>query len=201
MIIYGFERLADYLDVHVNTARRAAKSGKVYANKYIISLFELTKEELKTIKANVSVKNTTVRAVHVYNKEKTQLLKTFPTVSSFMQFSKQSGSDIKLLCSSNKLWLNEYFLSYDLIPEADNSLAEVGDFKPDLNTRIPNIPVYAYSADGKTFIKRYSSLRECVKELEGDRNFNTQNLELRIKYNELYHGFRVSFTPLFDHPS
>ena len=53
---------------------------------------------------------------------------------------------------------------------------------------------------GKTFIKRYSSLRECVKELEGSRNFNTKNLELRIKYNELYHGFRVSFTPLFDHP-
>jgi hypothetical protein len=30
LIIYGFERLANYLGVHINTARRAAKSGKVY---------------------------------------------------------------------------------------------------------------------------------------------------------------------------
>jgi hypothetical protein len=105
----------------------------------------------------VPVKNTTARAVHVYDKEKTKLLKTFPTVVSFMQFSKQSGSDIKLLCSSNRLWLNEYFLSYELIPGADNGLAEVGDFNPDLNTRIPNITVYVYSAEGnlQVFLDRH----------------------------------------------
>jgi len=149
--------------VHVNTARRVAKSGKVYANKYIISLFELTIEELKTIKENVLVKNTTARAVHVYNKEKTKLLKTFPTVNSFMQFSNQSGSDIKLLCSSDRLWLNEYFLSYDLIPEADNGLAEVEDFNPDLNTRVPNIPVYTYSADGKKLLNVTLVLENVLK--------------------------------------
>lgn len=62
-----------------------------------------------------------------------------------------------------------------------------------------SIPVYSYSADGKTFIKYYSSLRNCVKELEGNRNFNTKTLELCIKHKELYHGFIVSDVPLFDH--
>jgi hypothetical protein len=60
--------------------------------------------------------------------------------------------------------LGEYFLSYDLIASADNSLANLGEFKPVLINRTTSIPVYTYSADGKTFMKRYSSLRECVKE-------------------------------------
>ena len=77
---------------------------------------------------------------------------------------------------------------------------KVVDFKPELKDRTSSIPVYAYSADGKNFIKRYSSLRECVKELDGNLNFYTKTLELRIKYKQLYHGFIVSTTPLFDHP-
>lgn len=60
--------------------------------------------------------------------------------------------------------MDEYFLSYDLIVSADNSLANSEEFKPILRNRTTSIPVYTYSADGKTFIKRYSSLRECVKE-------------------------------------
>lgn len=119
-----------------------------------------------------------------------------------MTFSNQNGSSVKLLCESDKLWLDEYFLSYDLIPSADNSLNNVRDFvrSADLKDRKASIPVYTYTADGKTFIKRYSSLRDCVKELEGNRNFNTKTLELRIKYKELYHGFIVSNTPFFNHP-
>ena len=117
-----------------------------------------------------------------------------------MNFSNLNGSSVKLLCESDKLWLEEYFLSYDLKASADNSLSYVSEFKPEFKNRKISIPVYTYSADGKTFIKRYSSLRDCVKELEGNRNFNTKTLELRIKYKELYHGFIVSNTPLFDHP-
>jgi hypothetical protein len=114
--------------------------------------------------------------------------------------SKQSGSSVKLLCESDKLWLDEYFLSYELIPGADNSLNNVGAFNPKLRSPNASISVYTYSADGKTFIKRYSSLRACVGALEGNRNFNTKTLELCIKHQELYHGFIVSTIPLFDHP-
>lgn len=203
-IVYGYERLANYLGVHVNTAKRAAKSGNMYTNPkgdhLIISLVELTAEDLQNIKVNNKPRNTIARAVHVYNKDKTILLKTFPTVNSFIHLSKQSGYFVKLLCESDKLWLDEYFLSYDFIPTADNSLNNKKEFNPNLRNRIANIPVYSYSADGKTFIKRYSSLRDCVKELEGNRNFNTKTLKLCIKYKELYHGFVVSDIPLFDHP-
>lgn len=198
-VIYGYERLAKLLGVHVNTARRAVKSGGVYADKYILSLSELDQEKLKAIKNSVKPKSTAIKVVHVYNKEKSVLLKTFPSVNAFMSFSKQSGYSTKLLCTTDILWLGEYFLSYDLIASADNSLANLGEFKPVLRNRTTSIPVYTYSADGKTFIKRYSSLRECVKELDGNRNTNTRTLELRIEHKELYHGLRVSTSPLFDH--
>lgn len=150
------------------------------------------------IKNNVKPRSTVVKVVNVYNKDKSVLLKTFPSVNAFMSFSKQSGYNVKLLCTTGTLWLGEYFLSYDLIASADNSLAN-SVFNPVLRNRTTSIPVYTYSADGNTFIKRYSSLRECVKVLDGNRNTNTSSLELRIEHKELYHGLRVSYTPLFDH--
>lgn len=198
-IVYGYEKLANLLGIHYNTARRFCKSSGVYNNKYILSLSELDKEHILTIKNSIKVKSTTVKVVHVYNKNKSVLLKTFPSVNAFMLFSKQNGSSIKLFCTTDTLWLNEYFLSYDLIASADNSLLNVSEFKPILKNRKTSIPVYTYSANGAIYIKRYSSLRECVKELDGNRNTNTNTLELRIKHKELYKGFRVSNTPLFDH--
>ncbi len=200
-IVYGYERLASLLDVHVNTARRIAKSSNVHADKFIISLVELTKEKLLAIKANVKRKTTAKREVHVYNKDKSVLIKTYASVNTFVKFTKQSGSVVKLLCESDSLlWLDEYFISYDLIPSSDNSLTNVGEFNPKLRVRKTSIPVYTYSHDGTTFIKRYSSLRECVKHFEGNRNTNTNSLILRIEHKELYYGVRVSYTPLFDHP-
>lgn len=205
-IIYGFERLAGLLGVHVNTARRLVKSGSVYSpsgqDKFILTLENVSRERLEAIKANVKRKSTAKRVVHVYNKQKSVLLKTFSSVNEFMKFSKLSGSVTKQLCESENLWLDEYFISYDLIPGADNSLASVGEFRPKLRERTTSIPVYTYSADGTTFIKRYSSLRECVKDLEGAaprRNFNPKTLMLRIEHKELYHGLRVSYKPLFEH--
>lgn len=205
-IIYGYERLASLLGVHVNTARCVAKSGNVHdprwgKEKYILSLVELTKEKLVAIKANVKRKTTVKREVHVYDKDKSVLLKTFASVNTFIKFTKQSGSVVKLLCESDSLlWLDEYFISYDLIPSADNSLTNVGEFNPKLRVRKTSIPVYTYSHDGTTFIKCYSSLRECVKHFEGNRNSNTNTLILRIEHKELYYGVRVSYTRLFDHP-
>lgn len=199
-MVFGYARLASLLGVHVNTATRLAKSSSVYAGKYILTLEDVSRERLEAIKANVKRKSTVKRVVHVYNKQKSELLKTFSSVNEFMKFSKQSGSVVKQLCESESLWLDEYFISYDLIPSADNSLASVGEFRPKLRERNTSIPVYTYSADGNTFIKRYSSLRECVKDLEGNRNFNTKPLMLRIEHKELYHGLRVSYTALFEHP-
>jgi hypothetical protein len=199
-IVDGYERLASLLGVHVNTARRVVKLSNVYAEKYIISLSQLTREELETIKAKVDRKSTVKRMVHVYNKDKSVLLKTFSSVNEFMKFSKQSGAVVKQLCLSDVLlWLDEYFISYHLISSADNSLVNISEFKPKLRGRKTSIPVYTYSADGTTFIKRYSSFRDCVKHLEGNRNANTNTLILRIEHKELYHGLRVSFSPLFDH--
>lgn len=199
----GYERLAGLLGVHVNTARRLVKSGSVYSpsgqDKFILTLENVSRERLEAIKANVKRKSTAKRVVHVYNKQKSVLLKTFSSVNEFMKFSKLSGSVTKQLCESENLWLDEYFISYDLIPGANNSLASVGEFRPKLRERTTSIPVYTYSADGTTFIKRYSSLRECVKDLEGNRNFNTKTLMLRIEHKELYHGLRVSYKPLFEH--
>jgi len=118
-----------------------------------------------------------------------------------MRFSKQSGSNTLLLCTTDTLWLGEYHLSYDLIPSADNTLMSLKEFHPKLRSRTASIPVYTYSVSegGLTFIKRYSSLRECVKVLDGNRNIHTNYLELRIKHKELYKGLRVSNRPLFDH--
>jgi len=199
-IIYGYERLAHFLGVHINTARRVAKSSDVYAKKYVISLNELTKQKLEAIKTNIKGKSTVRRVIYVYNKDKSILLKTFPSVNIFIKISKLNGSMVKLLCESDTLfWLDEYFISYNLIFNADNSLTNVNEFKPKLRDRKTSIPVYTYSADGTTFIKRYSSLRECVKDLDGNRNTNTNTLILRIEHKQLYHGFRVSYVPLFNH--
>jgi len=52
-IIYGYEKLANFLGVHINTAKRIAKSGNIYKNsksdKFIISLVVLTGKDLETI--------------------------------------------------------------------------------------------------------------------------------------------------------
>jgi len=199
-IVSGYENLANFLGVHTNTARRAVKLGNVYANKYILSLSMLDLENLQRIKEKIIIKSTKIRVVYIYNSDKTVLLKTFPSVNAFIKYSKLSGSNVKLLCNTNILWLNEYFLSYDLITNADNTLNSIHLFKPKRKGKITPFPVYTYSADGKTFIKAYSSIRSCVKDLEGHRNAPTNSLELRIEHKELFHGFIVSHSPLFDHP-
>jgi len=198
-IVYGYERLAGLLGVHTNTARRVANSGYVYANKYIISLTDLDKVKLQTIKVKVKSNSTKIKVVHVYDNNKRVLLKTFSSVNAFMRFSKQSGFNVRLFCTTDQLWLGEYYLSYDLILGADNTLTSVKEFKPKFKSRNTSIPVYTYSSDGLTFIKRYSSLREAVKALDGNRNTNTSSLELRINHKKLYKGLRVSYHPLFDH--
>lgn len=197
-IVYGYERLADFLGVHTNTARRAVKSN-IYSKQYILSLSELNNETLLTIKESIKPKSIAIKKIFIYNKDKSILLKTYQSVNAFMKIYKVNGSDVKILCTTDKLWLDEYYLSYELIDDADNTLTTIDEFNPNLKSNRARKPIYAYSSDGKLLIKRYSSLRECVKDLEGNRNANTKSLELRIKHKELYHGLRVSYSPLFDH--
>jgi hypothetical protein len=51
-MLSGLTALATFLDVHVNTARRALRSGKITAKKWILSTVELKVEALKIIVQN-----------------------------------------------------------------------------------------------------------------------------------------------------
>ena len=94
-------------------------------------------------------------------------------------------------------------MTYDIIPSADNTLSK-GPYEIKLIGRTPSQPIYTYQEneiEGKTrltFIKKYSSSRACVADLDGNRKKNTATLKLRIKHGTLYHGLRVSFSPLTD---
>ena len=92
---------------------------------FIISLVELSEDALQEMKANSKARSTVSKVVHVYHKDRTILLKTFPTVNSFINLSKQSGFLLNYFVIQIKLWLDEYFLSYELIPGADNSLNKI----------------------------------------------------------------------------
>lgn len=118
-----------------------------------------------------------------------------------MAYSGRSGRDITNFCTLNRLWLGQYVVSYTLIEGADNTLSN-GPQEFTLIGRAPAMTVYTYSevtVNGETtlqFVKKYSSLRECVADLDQNRNKNTKTLQLRIKHNALYHNLRVSHTPL-----
>jgi len=150
--------------------------------------------------------------VYIYDSEKTTLLHIY-TLEEFKSYSNMNKYKLNTYCYSgirekNYLWLDKYFLTGYLLPEADNSLSsdksinffsELALTEKSFNPKIPTIgkTVYRYDdTDAVNLIEIQPSLRHCVKVLHGDRNYNTQKLELCIKYGELYEGFKVSFTPL-----
>jgi len=63
----------------------------------------LTLDQLKAIQANVSVKNTRAKAIHVYNSAGTILLETYKTVTAFQKESGLNGSDITKIANSSTL--------------------------------------------------------------------------------------------------
>lgn len=203
----GFRATAEFLSVHINTARSAINKGGYYiapsGKAYVLSLHELTSDKVQELvnTAKESIKSTTNRAVYLYNLDKTVLLKHFSTVNEAMKVMSRSGRDIKNFCTTGKPWHNKYVLSYTLFPDADNSLSN-GPYTLEVKARTPRMPVYTYSVqvnEGKeqlTFIKKYDSLRACVADLDNNKNKNTRTLQLRIKHNHLYHNLRVSHTPL-----
>jgi len=146
---------------------------------------------------NYQFQTTKKKSVYVYNEDKTTLLHVYSSVNAFIKVSGMNGSDVKSLClSNNRLWLNSYFITYNLLSEADNSLINVVEFDPQLPVPKSSIPVYRYNSDGSQLIERYPSIRHCVQVLHGDRNYNVNTLKLRILHKELYQGFRVSYSPL-----
>jgi hypothetical protein len=59
-------------------------------------------------------------------------------------------------------------------------MSTVGEFVPVSASPNSPLPVYAYNSDITRLIKFYPSMRDCVKDLEGNKNFNTASLVLRI---------------------
>jgi hypothetical protein len=191
----GLQGLADFLGVHVNTARRAVTS-QVY-NGYVISTAMLSVPEVQAIilSAQSAVNRRIAKPVYVYNSDQTLLLHCYASVTAFMTASGLGGSGIaQLAASTSNLWRGTYFISYNLIPTADNTLSTVGVFVPVPKTGAQSIPIYGRPVDGGPDIV-WTSTRDCVRHLTGNRNTNTQTLTLRIKYNEPYLGYYVSHEP------
>lgn len=189
---YGLEGLAIFLGVSINTAKRAAKSGTVYGDKWIISIADLTASELSYIKLNTSsAHNRAPKSVYIYNADQTILLHSpFSTVNAFQKFSGLNGTTVKDYCTSGKLWRNMYILSYDLIPTADNSLNNI---EPLILISPKSKKSYTvYCQDPNTnHMTSFPSLNACIKALGGSK----LTLKLSIKYGELYKGFKVAYTP------
>jgi hypothetical protein len=197
-MLYGYKNLSEYLKVHPNTAKRIAKSHSVFNDKFIVSLEEVKEDTLKEIISKSSqLKTTKVRAIYVYDADLTTLLHVYKIVNAFMKASCLNGSDVKTFSSSeNRLWLNTYFITYELISEADNYFTNVKEFVPQKRGKKISIPVYRYNSDGSKLIEVHPSLRHLVKTLHGSRDYNTKSLKLRILHKETYEGFRVSYSPL-----
>jgi len=190
----GQTQLAEFLEVHVNTARRALTS-QLY-NGYILSTVALTTSQLQAILAvGQSVNRRLTKSVYVYNASQTVLLHVSSTVNAFMVLSGLNGAAVKQLAlSPTLLWRDTHFISYELIDTADNSMSNVPPFVPAPSLAKEAKPVFGLPVDGGPSV-RWTSLRECVKVLTGNRNTNTKSLELRIKHGEPYLGYYVSFKP------
>ena len=104
----GFRATAEFLSVHINTARSAINKGGYYiapsGKAYVLSLHELTSDKVQELvnTAKESIKSTTNRAVYLYNLDKTVLLKHFSTVNEAMKVMSRSGRDIKNFCTTGK---------------------------------------------------------------------------------------------------
>lgn len=179
----------------MNTAR-AAIASQVYKG-YIISTAMLTVPEVQplVISTQAVINRRITKIVYVYSADKTVLLQTYNSVNAFMKVSGLGGSGVaSLAASSSALWREMYFISYDLIPTADNTLSTVGVFVPVPKIGAEAKPVYGRPVNGGPTVV-WSSLRNCVFNLTGNRNTNTKSLILRIKYNEPYLGYYVSHEP------
>lgn len=190
----GLQHLAQVLNVHVNTARRAVKA-QVYKG-FVISTTMLTPEAVQAIVQGFSAEpnRRVVKPVYIYNATQTVLLHVYSSVNAFMEASGLNGSSVRQLATTTALWRDTYFVSYDLIPVADNTMSTVGSFVPVDSLKADAKPVYGKPITGGPQVK-WSSIRDCLRALTGDRNTNAKSLLLRMKHNEPYFDYYVSHEP------
>nr|CCO62231.1 GIY-YIG endonuclease [Rhodotorula taiwanensis RS1] len=190
----GLQHLAQVLNVHANTARRAVKA-QVYKG-FVISTSILTPEAVQAIVQGFSVEpnRRIVKPVYIYNAAQTVLLHVYSSVTAFMVASGLNGSSVRQLATTTALWRDTYFVSHELIPGADNTMSTVGTFVPVDSLKADAKPVYGKPITGGPQVK-WSSIRDCLRALTGDRNTNAKSLLLRMKHNEPYFDYYVSHEP------
>lgn len=135
------------------------------------------------------------KPVYIYNSSKNLLLKKCETVTGFQLFSGLNGTQLKLLILSNtKLWRNMYFISDNIILEADNLLSNEKPFVP-----VPSIGskkthvIYAYTP-GNALPLIFDSQTQCARKLGGA----PKTLLKCLNNNLLFKGYRVSRLPLLE---
>lgn len=101
--------------MHINSLRSVIQRsqsellGTLYTTpegkSFVLSLIVLTKEQVMAIIQSLGqkTKSTAVRAIHIYDTNRTVLLRTFKSVNAFMAYSGRSGRDITNFCTLNRL--------------------------------------------------------------------------------------------------
>lgn len=99
----GQSALAEFLDVHINTARRAISS-KVYQG-YVISTTLLTTDQVQLIvqSALTAVSTRSPKKIYIYDADQSRLLHIYKSVNAFMKVSGLSGSRVGELALSSSL--------------------------------------------------------------------------------------------------
>lgn len=191
--VLGQTQLADFFGVHVNTVR--AITAQIFKG-YVIStvLLDLSQLQLILEGLTVQINKGIPKRVFIYNYNQTILLPICDTVTSFMSLSGLGGAAIRKLCiSPTDLWRGTYFISYEEINSADNTMSTNQPFIPVPSKGSTAKLVYGVPIGGGPVVE-WSSLRNCVLHLTGDRNSSTKTLELRIKHSQVYLGYMVSYT-------
>lgn len=145
----GLAQVAEFFKVHINTASRAIKA-EVYKG-YIISTTLLTPVQILSIKESLvlGVNSRFAKPIFIYSADQSTLLHVCTTVGMFIKLSGLSGSGVVSLCvSPTLLWRDTYFISYNLISEADNTLSNTIAFVPVPSIGATAKPVYGVPIDG-----------------------------------------------------
>lgn len=164
---------------------------------FIISTVILTPEEVFKWVERITIFKGSSWAngpLYVYNSDCTQLLASFEIAKIyFLLWGPALATMNRYLISATPY--QGFFFSNSLIESSNNSLIGVPEFKGPAKTMATVAkPIYGFNPTTKEY-QKWSSARACLADLENNSNFNQGSLLLRIKHNQLYHGFFVSFSP------
>lgn len=222
--LLGRKEVSEFLQVSVNTVHRSIKHGS-YGN-WIISLSELSSLDLDNKISNFVVykskplkKNSNTESsfkdnkLYIYDKDKKQLLASFESLIDFFKFSGikkagfiknmlnslNNGSGADLLGGGGFLWRESYFLSFNLLTDANNILPN-RVFLPIPGSDVSGNPVYGYIPGKVNSEKFWPNITAAVSDLDNNPDANSLTLRLRIKDKGIYRGYRVSHTPIYYTP-